>query len=95
MDAHREGVRLPVSLFRYEPASDEPHWMFSYYGNGNRIRAEVEIIVPDKKDFTAQVHFPDTRETFATRGELEEIKEQEDDPSPTGLYFFRITVPAT
>jgi len=69
--------------------------MFSYYGNGNRIRAEVEIIVPDKRDFTAQVHLPDTRETYATCEALEEIEEQEDDRGSIGLYFFRITVPAT
>lgn len=95
-DAHRIGAPFEANLIRYEPASDSPHWYFSYYGglDNHKIHIKVYVIVPGKVDFTASVWVEDSpREAFVTHEELEEIEEQVDDPDSRGKYFFHIIVP--
>lgn len=93
-EAHRTGAPIRVCLVRYEPGSRSPAWLFSYYGgDGRRIRCLVNIIVPDKVDFTAIATLEDnSEEIFELHEELEEIEEQEEDPSSAGKYFFGLRV---
>ena len=95
-DAHQIGWPFEASLIRYEPASGSPHWYISYYGglDDHKVPIRVDVIVPGKVDFTAEVWAMDNPiESFVTHEELEEIEEQVDDPDSRDKYFFHIIVP--
>lgn len=96
VEAHRTGVAIRICLIRYEPGSQSPPWYFSYYGgDGHKTVCLVDVIVPDTVDFTAVIRVEDyPEEIFESHEELEEIEEQEDDPSSAGKFFFHLIVPA-